>query len=263
MPPLPEVVADHSIVVVTGIVGDAVRFDSVPMQRLIRWLDVVSKNETVTLMCVCAGSVIAAKAGLLHGRECTTHHEHIEELMRVDPSAIVQQGGKLSFNQERVWVDVFAFEQAIASSDSQRNTPLEDAFLSRAIELYQGSFLNEDGGEAWPVATRERLRGRFIHALSRHAERLENRGEHEGAINIYLRGLDADPMMEAFYQGLMRCYAARGRPAEAVGVYRRLRQTLSVVLGVPPSVASESLHRELLQNPAAHALHIPPSVTGR
>ncbi len=89
LPPLPEVVPDHSIVVVTGIVGDAVRFDSVPMQRLIRWLDVVSKNETVTLMCVCAGSVIAAKAGLLHGRECTTHHEHIEELMRVDPSAIV------------------------------------------------------------------------------------------------------------------------------------------------------------------------------
>ena len=62
LPPLPEVVPDHSIVVVTGIVGDAVRFDSVPMQRLIRWLDVVSKNETVTLMCVCAGSVIAAVA---------------------------------------------------------------------------------------------------------------------------------------------------------------------------------------------------------
>jgi len=40
-------------------------------------------------MCVCAGSVIAAKAGLLRGLECTTHHDHIEELARVEPTAVV------------------------------------------------------------------------------------------------------------------------------------------------------------------------------
>lgn len=62
-------------------------------------------------------------------------------------------------------------------------------------------------------------------------------------------------MAESFYQGLMRCYAASGKPAEALGVYRRLRQTLSVVLGVAPSAASESLHRQLLQQPAEQALH--------
>src|SRR4249919_2981319 len=162
-----------------------------------------------------------------------------------DPAAIVQQGGKLSFNQERVWVDVFAFEQAIVSADEQRNTPLEGAFLSRAIELYQGSFLAEDGGEAWPVATRERLRGRFIHALSRRAEHLEAHDDHEGALSVYLRGLDADPMLEAFYQGLMRCYQRLGRRSEGISAYQRLRQVLSVTLGLTPSPSSEKLFQAL------------------
>jgi transcriptional regulator GlxA family with amidase domain len=89
LPSLPDPVADDSIVVVTGIIGNEVRFDSLPIQRLMRWLKLVAKNESVTLMCVCAGSVIAAKAGLLQGRECTTHHEHIEELSAIEPTAIV------------------------------------------------------------------------------------------------------------------------------------------------------------------------------
>lgn len=89
LPPLPERIPAHSLVVVTGIVGNEVRFDSLPMQRLVRWLGGVAKSEAVTLMCVCAGSVIAAKAGVLAGRECTTHHEHIDELAALDPSATV------------------------------------------------------------------------------------------------------------------------------------------------------------------------------
>lgn len=165
-----------------------------------------------------------------------------------DPSAIVQQGGKLSFNQERVWIDVFAFEQAVTSADDQRGAPQEDTFLSRAIELYQGSFLAEDGGEAWPVATRERLRGRFIHALSRRAEHLEAQGDHEGALSVYLRGLDADPMMEAFYQGLMRCYKQLGRRSEGISAYQRLRQVLSVTLGLSPSPGSERLFQALREH---------------
>jgi transcriptional regulator GlxA family with amidase domain len=38
---------------------------------------------------VCAGSVVAAHAGLLNGRECTTHHDHVEELRATEPGARV------------------------------------------------------------------------------------------------------------------------------------------------------------------------------
>ena len=87
--PLPRRLEDHSIVVVIGVIGDGVRFDDPAIQRLIQWLQTVVLNETVTLMCVCAGSVIAAKAGLLRGLQCTTHHDHVEELAQVEPTATV------------------------------------------------------------------------------------------------------------------------------------------------------------------------------
>ena len=51
--------------------------------------------------------------------------------------------------------------------------------------------------------------------------------------------------MESFYQGVIRCYAHTGRRAEALSTYRRLRQTLSVVLGIEPSAATQALYGSL------------------
>jgi DNA-binding SARP family transcriptional activator len=67
----------------------------------------------------------------------------------------------------------------------------------------------------------------------------------EEAILMYSRGLEADNLIEPFYQGLMRSYGALGRHAEAMNAYRRLRQLLSVVLGVAPSVSSRTLAAQL------------------
>ena len=54
-----------------------------------------------------------------------------------------------------------------------------------------------------------------------------------------------DDLAEPLYQGLIRCFTAIHRPADAVAVFRRLRQTFSVVLGLAPSHESELLVRSL------------------
>jgi LuxR family maltose regulon positive regulatory protein len=159
-----------------------------------------------------------------------------------DPQAIVQRGGRVAIDSERVWVDVFAFEQALAS-----NEHADGATLQRALDLYGGAFLAEDEGESWPVAARERLRGRFIHALARQAEAFEAAGEDDRAIAAYLRGIDADPAIESFYQGLMRCYDHLGRRGEAIAAYQRMRQILSITLGLQPSAGSERMYQQLRQ----------------
>jgi transcriptional regulator GlxA family with amidase domain len=87
--PLPKKMPADALIVVTGIIGSKVRLDTPHMQRVIEWLPTATKQERVRLMCVCAGSLVAARAGLLHGRECTTHHEHIEELAELEPTATV------------------------------------------------------------------------------------------------------------------------------------------------------------------------------
>ena len=87
--PLPESVPDGSIVVIAGVSSKALDLNSPLVKRLSAWLAQVSRNPTVTLMCVCSGSLLAAKAGLLRGRECTTHHEFVEKLGELEPSATV------------------------------------------------------------------------------------------------------------------------------------------------------------------------------
>jgi transcriptional regulator GlxA family with amidase domain len=85
--PLPERLAPGSLLVLMGTSG---RIDTQqPATRaLIEWLRGGVAEEAL-LLCVCAGSVLAARAGLLAGRECTTHHAHIDELRRVEPGARV------------------------------------------------------------------------------------------------------------------------------------------------------------------------------
>lgn len=86
---LPARVPDDSIIVIPGVVGRVVDAQSPAVRQLIDWLRHAMNNPTVTLMCVCAGSVIAAHAGLLDGVECTTHHAHLDELASIERRAIV------------------------------------------------------------------------------------------------------------------------------------------------------------------------------
>jgi DNA-binding SARP family transcriptional activator len=163
-----------------------------------------------------------------------------------DSDAVVQQGGQLSLDRSRVWVDAWAFERTLAAA---RDTPTLDGNpVDQALALYRGAFLVEEEGETWPVVMRERLRSKFIQAVADHASRLESARRDEEAIVWYLRGLDADNVVEPFYQGLMRCYHRLDRLPEAVSAYRRLKQTLSVTLSLPPSSSTEKLYQGLRLN---------------
>jgi transcriptional regulator GlxA family with amidase domain len=61
----------------------------------VAWLQAVVRpalNEgRARLFTVCSGALVAAAAGLLDGRRCTTHHELIEQLRRDHPKAIVEE----------------------------------------------------------------------------------------------------------------------------------------------------------------------------
>ncbi len=88
--PLPAPLAPESIVVLTGLSGPRIDPDSAAVRQVIEWLRGPQFSPAL-LMCVCAGSVLAAHAGLLAGRACTTHHEHTAELRRVEPRARVYE----------------------------------------------------------------------------------------------------------------------------------------------------------------------------
>jgi ATP/maltotriose-dependent transcriptional regulator MalT/DNA-binding SARP family transcriptional activator len=163
-----------------------------------------------------------------------------------DNDLVRQQGGKLSIDRQRCWVDAWAFERRLVQPCvNAAATGEELRELERALSLYGGVLLPEDTDEPWTVPTRERLRAKFIHGLASLGKHLESWARHDEAITWYLKGLDADPVVEAFYQGLMRCYSNLDRRTEAIGAYRRLKHTLSVTLGLPPSGTTERLYQSL------------------
>lgn len=147
-------------------------------------------------------------------------------------------GEKVSLDPDRCWIDTLAFERCTRAD-------AEPVDLSRLFSLYRGRFLPDEIDAPWVLRPRLKLQQRFLAVLEREGSRLETDGAWALAADCYDRGLAVDDLAEGFYQGLMRCHLALGRGAEGLSVFRRLRQTLSVVLGISPSPASQALARRL------------------
>jgi DNA-binding SARP family transcriptional activator len=155
------------------------------------------------------------------------------------PEAIRIESGKVSLDDTMVWSDCRALEEVFTHGLSNGDA------VSSILGLYRGEFLSDEPDAPWALATREALRNKFIYSIEQAAVSLESAQRNSDAIALYLRGLDADTMSEAFYQGLMRCHSAMGNRAEALNVYRRMRRQLSATLQVEPSASSEALARKL------------------
>ncbi len=147
--------------------------------------------------------------------------------------------GRVVLNASWCRVDAFVFEQMVDAG--------EPAVGSEALlDLYRGHFLPGDGDEPWLVATRERLRSKFLRTVESLGAELVLDGKLEEAIALYRRATEIDPVAEGAYRGLMNGLARLGRQAEALEAYRRCRHMLSVVLGVKPGRETEALHTSLL-----------------
>jgi LuxR family maltose regulon positive regulatory protein len=152
---------------------------------------------------------------------------------------VIVRDEQVGLSSDMCWVDAWAFNRigAIVESDEvslQRFGP-------RALDLYRGSFLPGADETRLIVVARLKLRDKLARLVSAFGRHLEDARNFEKALECYRRGIEADELAEEFYQGVMRCHAAMGRTAEGMAAYRRLRQTLSVVLGVQPSESSEQL----------------------
>jgi transcriptional regulator GlxA family with amidase domain len=97
--PLPDTLPADAWVVVAGDVSDVMASDegshraeavreADDERAIVAWLRSHVEADT-RLICICSGALLAARAGLLEGRTCTTHHESCAELAAIAPSARV------------------------------------------------------------------------------------------------------------------------------------------------------------------------------
>jgi transcriptional regulator GlxA family with amidase domain len=120
--PLPQHLPMRSWVVLVGQPGASIAVETGEAQALLHWLRGLRLREgALELITVCAGAVIAAHAGLLHGHRATTHHHHLDELRRAEPGCDVVENR------------VFVMDGAISSSAGV--TTGVDLFLHRIAKI--------------------------------------------------------------------------------------------------------------------------------
>ncbi len=170
----------------------------------------------------------------------TVHH--LRKLLGAERALIVAEG-RVALNPAYCWVDAAALERLSRLSADPHQA---EKILPDVLRLYRGPFLSGDEDRAWLLPQRERLHSKFLRTLEGAAAQRVRSGDLEGAVDLYRRGIEVDPLAENLYRGMIDCYIRQDRRAEALEVYRHCRQMLSVVLGVPPSPETESLHALLL-----------------
>lgn len=88
--PLPAPLANPTWLVLVGMPGSRVDAEARAARHAVQWLRHLRPGHGgLRLITICAGAVLAAHAGLLRGLSVTTHHQHLDELRRVDPSCHV------------------------------------------------------------------------------------------------------------------------------------------------------------------------------
>lgn len=150
-------------------------------------------------------------------------------------SAVKQSEGRLSLNPDAVWTDVSAFD-ALDSAPGD---------LAAGLALYVGEFLPGDPPDYGIGSARSRLAGKFVRLVETVGRDFENAGQWDQALEVYRRGIAAEPLAEGLHRGLMRGYWRLGQYTEALAAYRRLQESLELSLGIRPAAETVRLAEAL------------------
>jgi len=152
------------------------------------------------------------------------------------PEAVRHRNGRISLNQEMVWVDALTLTEAAQTRESWGPVLVTD--------LYGGEFLPGEDDAQWTGPVRQKLRDRFIEAVQARASSMEQSGRYQDAARCYEGAIETDEFVESFYHRLMRCYERLDRHTEVVALRRRLQR----MAALPAVVARPSPSKLPLQH---------------
>jgi DNA-binding SARP family transcriptional activator len=158
--------------------------------------------------------------------------------------ALQLRDGRIRLDPACCRVDAHAFEDLLGRAESGP-ADVRLRLIGRAVAFFRGAFL-QGADEPWALSYRDRLRNKYLRAVLRLGEHLEQAAKLEEAVDVYRAALGIDDLAEELYRRMMHCLHRAGRTAEAVAVYRRCETMLCTVLGVGPSPGTRSLYQELI-----------------
>ena len=167
----------------------------------------------------------------------------LRKLFRRDDAVTISEG-KLRLNERVCWVDAWSLDDFCGRIDVMKDDELVSQ-SDRLLALYKGSAFGGDAEQPWMLWACQRWRGKFLRAVGLIGAAEERRAAWGGALLLYQRGIEIDPLSEDLYCHLMNCYLEQGKTAEAYSAYRRCKDVLSIRLGVRPSLRTEALRQRV------------------
>lgn len=172
-----------------------------------------------------------------------------------EDAAITLSNNQLTLNSRYFWIDTWALDHALdelrvvmrgaSDADAEERVP---ELAERVLDLYQGGFFPGDEDHSWAVSAREQLRQKFVRFIHDVGHWWEEQHQLDKALDLYLRGLEADELAEGIYRRLMWCFKEHGRCAEAIDTYNRCCRTLESQLDVSPSRETQDLYKSLVHD---------------
>jgi LuxR family maltose regulon positive regulatory protein len=162
--------------------------------------------------------------------------------------AVRMEGGKVSLNRDQLWVDLWEFEGELRCPHDPGTNGIE--WIGCLRRLYQGHFLQHETEKSWILEARQDVRDRLLRAIRDTARACEHASRWEDAAILYRSGIELDSLNEGLYRGLMLCHQQLGDHSEALQAYRRCRELLTRVLGIPPNAKTQALYHSVRERAA-------------
>src|SRR5208282_2868433 len=163
--------------------------------------------------------------------------------------AVRMEGGKASLSRDRLWIDMWEFEEELQRAHDADANGIER--IGRLRLLYQGHFLQHESEKPWVLKARHELRDRLLRAIRDAARECEHARRWEDASNLYRSGIELDSLNEGLYRGLMLCHQELGDHSDALQAYRRCRELLTRFLGIAPNAKTQALYHSVRERAAS------------
>ncbi|TMR99631.1 AfsR/SARP family transcriptional regulator [Nonomuraea basaltis] len=146
-------------------------------------------------------------------------------------------------------VDIRAFQAAVAEGSdalTEGEAKLAAKLLREALAMWRGPVVPEIDVE---LVRDERRRLDELHLTARElcVEAELRLGHHNRVIPELERLVEAHPFRESSWAMLLHALAHRGRRAEALAAYRRMRDILNDELGIEPADELRRQHQDILR----------------
>jgi LuxR family maltose regulon positive regulatory protein len=164
----------------------------------------------------------------------------------ITSSYILSNAGAYKLNMGgEGWVDIEEFSRELKDAKKEKSTEESIRHYLKALDLYEGDFLEEDLYIDWCNEVRERYREHYLAALTEVIGYYEARKEFQKCIDYAEAYLKTDKYAEEIYRVLMRCHSYLGRRAMVAKTFKKCKENIVTDLKCPLSSETIELTNQL------------------